>query len=62
LYDLLDMYDNQAAQAKLDSMKADELYRHVALQGGLTNSQDITHSSSSSRELMPSAWWAATAA
>eukprot|EP00775_Hariotina_reticulata_P011811 gene11811-11955_t len=33
LYDLLDMYDSKAAQAKLDSMTADELYRHVALQG-----------------------------
>jgi len=31
------MYDNKAAQAKLDSMNADELYRHVALQGGLMN-------------------------
>lgn len=33
LYDLLDMYEHEAAQAKLYSMKPHELYMHLALQG-----------------------------
>jgi hypothetical protein len=33
LYDLLDMYEHEAAQQKLYSMKPAELYMHLALQG-----------------------------
>jgi hypothetical protein len=33
LYDLLDMYEHEAAQQKLYNMKPNELYMHLALQG-----------------------------
>jgi hypothetical protein len=45
LYDLLDMYDAEEAQARLARMQPDELLTHLALQG------EHTHSSSSSSKV-----------
>lgn len=33
LYDVIDMYESHEAQERLDHMDADELFKHVALQG-----------------------------
>lgn len=33
MYDLLDMYEHEAAQQRLYDMKPDELFMHLALQG-----------------------------
>jgi hypothetical protein len=35
MYDLLDMYEHEAAQQRLYNMKPDQLYMHLALQGEL---------------------------
>lgn len=33
LYDVMDMYDSEEAQARLDRMDANQLFTHLALQG-----------------------------
>jgi hypothetical protein len=42
LYDLLDMYEHEAAQQKLYDMKPHQLYMHLALQGEWHNTCDRT--------------------